>query len=206
MCIARALAVDPEVLLLDEPCSALDPVSTGKIEELIDEIKQRYTIVIVTHNMQQAARVSDYTAFMYLGELVEFGETKDMFERPKQSQNGRLHHRALRVIPAPAQFIGKSQGMIEHTVKAYDQELNELARLVTEMGALAERQIRNSIDALVNRDEHLASQVIAADEEVDELQQQIETMTIHLISKRQPMAIDLRDIVARCACLSIWNA
>ena len=73
LCIARALAVDPEVLLLDEPCSALDPVSTGKIEELIDEIKQRYTIVIVTHNMQQAARVSDYTAFMYLGELVEFG-------------------------------------------------------------------------------------------------------------------------------------
>ena len=140
--------------------------------------------------------MSDYTAFMYLGELVEFGLTKDMFERPKQSQNRRLHHRALRVIPAPAQFIGKSQGMIEHTVKAYDQELNELARLVTEMGALGERQICDSIDALVNRDEHLASQVIAADEEVDKLQQQIETMTIHLISKRQPMAIDLRDIVA----------
>ena len=86
LCIARALAVDPEVLLLDEPCSALDPVSTSKIEELIDEIKQRYTIVIVTHNMQQAARVSDYTAFMYLGELVEFGQTKDMFERPKQTR------------------------------------------------------------------------------------------------------------------------
>jgi phosphate transport system ATP-binding protein len=86
LCIARALAVDPEVLLLDEPCSALDPISTSKIEELIDEIKQRYTIVIVTHNMQQAARVSDYTAFMYLGELVEFGETIDMFKRPKQSR------------------------------------------------------------------------------------------------------------------------
>jgi phosphate transport system ATP-binding protein len=86
LCIARALAVDPEVLLLDEPCSALDPISTSKIEELIDEIKQRYTIVIVTHNMQQAARVSDYTAFMYLGELVEFSLTKDMFERPKQSR------------------------------------------------------------------------------------------------------------------------
>jgi phosphate transport system ATP-binding protein len=86
LCIARALAVDPEVLLLDEPCSALDPISTSKIEELIDELKQSYTIVIVTHNMQQAARASDYTAFMYLGELVEFGETKDMFERPKEKR------------------------------------------------------------------------------------------------------------------------
>ncbi len=86
LCIARALAVDPEVLLLDEPCSALDPVSTSKIEELIDEIKQRYTIVIVTHNMHQAARVSDNTAFMYLGELVEYGLTKDIFTLPKQKR------------------------------------------------------------------------------------------------------------------------
>lgn len=86
LCIARALAVGPEVLLLDEPCSALDPLSTSKIEELIDELKQTYTIVIVTHNMQQAARVSDYTAFMYLGELVEYGETKQMFERPVQKR------------------------------------------------------------------------------------------------------------------------
>ncbi len=86
LCIARALAVDPEVLLLDEPCSALDPLSTSKIEELIDELKQGYTIVIVTHNMQQAARASDYTAFMYLGELVEFGVTKDIFARPKEKK------------------------------------------------------------------------------------------------------------------------
>jgi phosphate transport system ATP-binding protein len=82
LCIARTVAVKPEVILFDEPCSALDPISTAKIEELIDELKSDYTIVIVTHNMQQAARVSDFTAFMYLGELVEFDTTSKMFTAP----------------------------------------------------------------------------------------------------------------------------
>ena len=86
LCIARALAVEPEVLLMDEPCSALDPISTAKIEELIHELKNAFTIVIVTHNMQQAARVSDYTAFFYLGELVEFGETGTLFTAPVKRQ------------------------------------------------------------------------------------------------------------------------
>ncbi len=83
LCIARTVAVQPEVILFDEPCSALDPISTAKIEELMDELKDDYTIAIVTHNMQQAARVSDFTAFMYLGELVEFGETTRIFTNPK---------------------------------------------------------------------------------------------------------------------------
>ncbi len=84
LCIARGIAIKPEVLLLDEPCSALDPISTGKIEELIHELKNDYTVLIVTHNMQQAARCSDYTAYMYLGDLIEFGPTNDVFTKPKR--------------------------------------------------------------------------------------------------------------------------
>ena len=84
LCIARGVAVKPEVLLLDEPCSALDPISTARIEELIEELKNDYTVVIVTHSMQQAARVSDYTAFLYLGELIETGPTTDIFTRPQK--------------------------------------------------------------------------------------------------------------------------
>ena len=86
LCIARAIAVKPEVLLLDEPCSALDPISTAKVEELITELKHDYTVVIVTHNMQQAARVSDLTAYMYLGDLVEVGETEQIFFKPKRQE------------------------------------------------------------------------------------------------------------------------
>ncbi|MFN6960667.1 MAG: phosphate ABC transporter ATP-binding protein PstB [Rhodocyclaceae bacterium] len=84
--IARAIALEPEVLLLDEPASALDPIATAKIEELVDELKERYTIVIVTHNMQQAARISDFTAYMYLGDLIEFGVTDELFIKPKDKR------------------------------------------------------------------------------------------------------------------------
>lgn len=86
LCIARGIAIKPEVLLLDEPCSALDPISTSKIEELITELKSDYTVLIVTHNMQQAARCSDFTAYMYLGDLVEFGATEDIFFKPKSKE------------------------------------------------------------------------------------------------------------------------
>jgi len=86
LCIARAIAIEPEVLLMDEPCSAIDPIATAKIEELMLDLKSHYTIVIVTHNMQQAARVSDYTAFFYQGHIVEFDKTQQLFTNPKNSQ------------------------------------------------------------------------------------------------------------------------
>lgn len=82
LCIARTLAVNPEIILMDEPCSALDPIATSKIEDLIEELKKEYCVIIVTHSMSQASRVSDYTAFMYLGDLIEFGETRQIFENP----------------------------------------------------------------------------------------------------------------------------
>lgn len=86
LCIARAIAVEPEVILLDEPCSALDPIATARIEELMRELMDRYTLVIVTHNMQQASRVSDFTAFMYLGQLIEYGRTEQIFLNPRKKQ------------------------------------------------------------------------------------------------------------------------
>jgi phosphate transport system ATP-binding protein len=84
--IARAVALEPEVLLLDEPCSALDPISTAKVEELLHDLKDRYTIVIVTHNMQQAARVSDFTAYMYLGKMIEYSPTRELFMKPRMRE------------------------------------------------------------------------------------------------------------------------
>ncbi len=84
LCIARTLAIEPEIILMDEPCSALDPIATSKIEDLINILKKEYTVIIVTHNMQQAARVSDYTGFFYLGELIEYGKTKQLFEKPNE--------------------------------------------------------------------------------------------------------------------------
>ncbi len=97
LCIARALATNPEILLFDEPTSALDPIATARIEELIASLREQVTVLIVTHNMQQAARVSDYTAFMYLGELIEFDETSQDLHQPGQEGHRGLHHRALRL-------------------------------------------------------------------------------------------------------------
>ena len=149
LCIARAIAVDPEVILMDEPCSALDPIATAKIEELIHELRGRYAIVIVTHNMQQAARVSQRTAFFHLGDLVEYGETVgDLHQSPRDADQG-LHHRPLRLRRMMMATTG-------HTIKAFDEELDALRATIAEMGGLAEAAIREAMEALVQRDAEAA--------------------------------------------------
>ena len=100
LCIARAIAVEPEIILMDEPCSALDPIATARIEELMEELMQSYTIVIVTHSMQQAARVSQRTAFFHLGNLVEEGPTEVIFNNPEGPAHAGLHHRPVRLTNA----------------------------------------------------------------------------------------------------------
>ena len=190
LCIARTVAVRPEVILFDEPCSALDPISTAKIEELIDELTDDYTIVIVTHNMQQAARVSEFTAFMYLGELIEFDSTSKMFTAPQRSADAGLHHRPLRVIA-----MTDINPRVDHTAKAFDTDLQEITRKVAEMGGLAERQIADAMQALIDRDIDLAERVIATDPVDRCLQHEIEEKAMLTIARRQPMAVDLREIV-----------
>ena len=179
----------PEVILFDEPCSALDPISTAKIEELIDELKQDYTIVIVTHNMQQAARVSDFTAFMYLGELIEFGADRDHLHHAQGQPHPGLHHRPLRLIT-------ENKNMAEHTLKRFDEELERLSATISEMGGLAESQLAQSLVALRQRDSEVAEQVIVADARVDALDDAVQEQTVKLLALRQPMAVDLRVILS----------
>ena len=150
LCIARAVAVKPEVLLLDEPTSALDPISTAKIEELITELKADYTIAIVTHNMQQAARVSDYTAYMYLGELIEFGADRPDLPQAEAQGNRGLHHRPLRLI---ATRSARRNHMTEHTHKQFDAEMEAIRSGVLSMGGLVETQLTRAIDALEDEDD-----------------------------------------------------
>ena len=135
LCIARALAVEPEVLLMDEATSALDPISTSKIEDLAVELKKHYTIVMVTHNMQQAARISDNTAFFLLGELVEFGETEQLFSTPTRQAHRGLHHREVRIMR-----------------RQFDEQLALLNRELIEMGALCEEVIALASKALTEGD------------------------------------------------------
>ena len=133
LCIARTIAVRPEVILFDEPTSALDPISTLKIEELIDELKHDFTIAIVTHNMQQAARCADQVAFFYLGEMVEVAPAAQMFTAPQGTPHPGIHHRPVRLIGGSTM-----SGAPEHLVKSYDQELKRLRNMMTQMGGIVE--------------------------------------------------------------------
>ena len=143
--IARAIALEPRVLLLDEPASSLDPISTLRIEELIYELKHSYTIIIVTHNMQQAARVSDYTAFMNEGRLVEFGLTENVFTSRK-TRDRRLHYRALWLTPRQG-FMDRLKPQRLHISAQFNAELVGVRNDLMTMGGLVESQIERAIDA-----------------------------------------------------------
>ena len=194
LCIARTVAVKPEVILFDEPCSALDPISTAKIEELIDELKDDYTIVIVTHNMQQAARVSDFTAFMYLGELIEFDATEQDVHRAAATGARRTTSPAA---SADATAAARTTTMMnEHTAKAFDVDLQELdphGRRDGRAGREADRRRGRCAGAARRRAAPSASSPPTP--RIDALQREIEEKAVLTIARRQPMAVDLREIV-----------
>ena len=180
------------MLLLDEPTSALDPIATARIEGLVTELAPIVTIIIVTHNMQQAARISHYTAFMHLGRMVEFDQTEAHLHHAEGPAHPGLHHRPLRLSRPCA-----SKTMTEHTIKAFDADLQELARLVAEMGGLAEKQIADAVERarpLAMPSSRAAS--CAVDPRIDALQRDIEEKAVLTLARRQPMAIDLREIVS----------
>ena len=179
LCIARALAVEPRVLLMDEPTSALDPISTSKIEELAVQLKEQYTIVIVTHNMQQAVRISDRTAFFLLGELIECDGTEKFFSAPVRQADGGLYHREVRLMRS-----------------RFDEQLALLNRELIEMGALCEEAIAKAAKALSAADRRLAAQVAPLDSEIDRKERDIESLCLKLLLQQQPVARDLRLISA----------
>ena len=190
LCIARALATEPEMLLFDEPTSALDPIATASIEELIHQLKDRVTILIVTHNMQQAARVSDFTAFMYLGDLIEFGWTETC-------SSSRRTSRPRTTSPAGSAESPTEEPMntSEHISKQYDADLAALRSRVVEMGGVVEEQFRFAVDALTSGRSDLAEQVVANDRRVNQFELDIDDDCAHVIAKRQPAASDLRMVL-----------
>ena len=179
LCIARAIAVSPEVILMDEPASALDPIATAKIEELIDELRENYTIVIVTHSMQQAARVSQRTAFFHLGNLVEMGDTEGIFTNPGTQADAGLHHRPLRLIGPQDRAPRRALRVVTaeqttHTVRSFDADLQRLSHAVVRAGGLVESQLGAAMQALTRRDSALAAEVVAGDARVDAMERDIQ--------------------------------
>ena len=180
LCIARAIAVEPQVLLMDEPCSALDPISTGKIEELIFQLKERFTIVIVTHNMQQASRVAEFTGFFLLGKLIEFDKTEKIFHHPVRQADGRLHHRQVWIM-ARTRFL---------------QGLDELRARLLRMGGLAEQAVDRACQAYIDRDLTRCRMVLEGETQINIAEREIDELAFDLLAMQQPMAVDLRFILA----------
>ena len=199
LCIARTVAVKPEVILFDEPCSALDPISTAKIEELIDELKKDYTIVIVTHNMQQAARVSDFTAFMYLGDARRVRPDPDDLHLAQRPAHAGLHHRPVR-ISAAALRRQTARPRSRTCSRTRSPPTMPISRRWTSSSARWQAAPRPRSRTRRRRcstgDVQLAQQVIAGDAAIDLLQHNIEEKAISTIATRQPVAIDLRQIVS----------
>ena len=191
LCIARALAVEPDVILMDEPASALDPISTSRIEDLIHELKNEYTIVIVTHNMQQAARVADMTAFFSVelredgsgrhGVLVEYDQTTKVFTNPARQAHRGLRHGAVRLTMARIEF---------------QASLDSLEATLQEQGSLVLRALRGAVDVLASQDAELCDEVVAFDDEVDARYHGIEKSIGELLAQQSPVATDLRLVLA----------
>ncbi len=179
LCIARAIATEPEVLLMDEPCSALDPIATGQVEELIDELRQNYSVVIVTHSMQQAARVSQKTAFFHLGNLVEYGETGPYLHQPAGPAHRKLYHRTDRV--------GAMHARTSHIVSAFDRDLEGLQALVMKMGGLVETAISDAADgADRTATRNWPNRVRVGDKVIDALEEKINEEAARIIALRAP--------------------
>ena len=192
LCIARGIAIKPEVLLLDEPCSALDPISTGKIEELIHELKNDYTVVIVTHNMQQAARVLRLHRLHVPGrpDRVRRDRRRSSCKPKKQGDRG-LHHRPLRLTDQEHTMTDK------HLSTQFDAELSGISTRVLEMGGLVESQVAQAVYALTQlqrRDRH--RRCWRTEERVNQMEVEIDRDLSTIIARRQPTARDLRLLIA----------
>ena len=187
LCIARAIAVEPEVLLMDEPCSALDPIATVKIEELIRELRDKYTIVIVTHNMQQAGRVSDKTAFFYIGKLIEFGETTQLFSRSEGKADRRLHHRAIRLSAMIAS---------RHICSDFEPALDSLRADALMMASLTDRNLQNAMSCLLDRDAGCARSRLPMKRKLMRWKRKLIEDGVKILLRFQPVASDLRQVIS----------
>ena len=228
LCIARAIAVEPDVILMDEPCSALDPIATLKIEELMRELRENYTIVIVTHNMQQAARASDTTVFLTMGDdragyMVENGADRAAVHATRERADRAVHHRAVRMseyddpttteqpstngpsddeetrLTEPVMGANGEQTSDEEVASpraTLDSDLRAVKDDVLRLGALVEVPLERAGRAVVERDVELADRVRWDDAEVNDLQRRVSNEIAVTLATQQPMARDLRELLA----------